>query len=163
MQQEVVELLRQLLGGVQRNLWHAINTTNLYNCNLQLATSLSMFEYESILLASGIMVKQGNSYAIKKTKLDELKDTRKENLTLHITRSQIQRPGAILYFVEVESPTFRNPLEQAKANPRVLPNRRGNGLNEAQLRARRKRELTVPYTTFVTIQSALQRQITGSP
>jgi len=134
MQQEVVELLRQLLGGVQRNLWHAISATNLYNYTLQLATSLSIFEYESILLASGIMAKQGNTYAFKKNKLDELKDALKENLTLHITRSQIQRPGANLYFVSVERPTFRNPLEQAKANPRVLPNRRGNGLNEAQLR-----------------------------
>ena len=80
------------------------------------------------------MAKQGNTYAFKKNKLDELKDALKENLTLHITRSKIQRPGANLYFVAVERPTFRNPLEQAKANPRVLPNRRGNGLNEAQLR-----------------------------
>ena len=134
MQQEVVELLRQLLGGVQRNLWHAINTTNLYNCNLQLATSLSIFEYESILLASGIMAKQGNTYAFKKNKLDELKDALEENLTLHITRSQIQRPGANLYFMAVERPTFRNPIEQTKANPRVLTNSRENGLDEVRLR-----------------------------
>ena len=134
MQQEVVELLRQLLGGVQCNLWHAISATNLYNYALQLATSLSMFEYESILLASGIMAKQGNSYAIKKTKLAELKDALKENLTLHITRSQIQRPGANSYFVAVERPTFRNPLEQAKANIILLPNRHGNGLDEVRLR-----------------------------
>jgi len=56
---------------LQRDLWHAINTTNLYNCTLQLATSLSIFEYESILLTSGIMVKQGNSYTFKKNRLDE--------------------------------------------------------------------------------------------
>jgi len=70
-QQELVEIWKQLLRGVQHNLWHAISATNLYNYTLQLATSLSIFEYESILLTSGIMVKQGNSYTFKKNRLDE--------------------------------------------------------------------------------------------
>ena len=76
---------------LQRDLWHAISATNLYNCTLQLATSFSMFESESILLASGIMAKQGNTYAFKKNRLDELKDALKENLTLHITHSKKQK------------------------------------------------------------------------
>ena len=133
MKEEVLEFWRQLLGGVQRNLWHALSTTNLFNCNLQLATSLSMFEYDTILRASGIMVKQGNTYAFKKKRLDELKEAPKENMTVHIICSQVQRQGAHLYFITVQQTTYRNPLVQAKANPRVLPNRHGNGLDEERL------------------------------
>ena len=38
------------------------------------------------------------------------------------------------FFIAVECPTFRNPSAQAKADLRVLPNRRGNGLDEERLR-----------------------------
>ena len=74
MQQKVEELLRQLLRGIQCSLWHVINATSLYNCNLQLATSLSQFEYETLLFANGIMVKHDNPYAFKKNRPDKLKD-----------------------------------------------------------------------------------------
>ena len=134
MKQELLELWGQLLRGVQCNLWHAISVTSLYSCTIQVATSLSIFKYETLLLASGIMAKQGNSYAIKKNRLDELKDALKESLTLHITRNQIQRPGANLYFMAVERPTFHNPIEQTKANPEVLTNSCENGLDEVRLR-----------------------------
>jgi len=132
--QELVEILKQLLIGVQQKTWLSFKTTDGYNYNLQTATNLNALEYKTILFASGILFKKGNTTMVRKAKLDYLQTTLKENIDLHITLSKIETNGNKLFFIAVERPTFRNPLEQAKANPRVLPNRRGNGLNEAQLR-----------------------------
>ena len=71
---------------------------------------------------------------VRKAKLDYLQTTLKENIDLHITLSKIETNGNKLFFIAVERPTFRSPMEQAKANIILLPNHHGNGLNEAQLR-----------------------------
>ena len=39
-----------------------------------------------------------------------------------------------MFFIASGCPTFCNPSAQAKADVRVLPNHRGNGLNEERLR-----------------------------
>jgi hypothetical protein len=134
MENNIVEIWRQLLAGVPRNLWFAISTTSSYKYNLQAATSLNLVEYETILLASSIMVKKGDTVVYSYSKLEYLLGALRGRLTVHINRSKIDRNGTPLYFIAVERPTFRNPSAQAKADLRVLPNRRGNGLDEGRLR-----------------------------
>ena len=135
MKENLVEILRQLLAGLRRNLWYTISTTSSYEYNLQAATSLNAEEYETLLLASGIMVKKGDTTVYSNSKLEYLQGILRGRLDIHICRSKIDRNGIPLYFIAVEHPTFRNPSLQAKAEDlRVLPNRHGNGLDEAQLR-----------------------------
>ena len=132
--QDLIELLRQLLGGLPEKIWHSFTTTDVFPHNIQVATSLTAGEWETLLLASGIMFKKGHTTMFSKQHVEHLKNALQENLILHIALSQLKGIGKQLFFISVGKPLFRNPIEQSKKNPRVLPNRRGNGLNEAHLR-----------------------------
>jgi hypothetical protein len=68
----LVEIWRQLLTGVSHNLWYTVSTTSSYKYNLQAATSLNEVEYETILLASGITVKKGDTVMYSISKLEYL-------------------------------------------------------------------------------------------
>lgn len=43
-----------------QNIWHAFITTDDFGCNLQAATNQAEAEYNTILLASAIMLKRGD-------------------------------------------------------------------------------------------------------
>jgi hypothetical protein len=96
--QELVEILKQLLIGVQQKTWLSFKTTDGYNYNLQTATNLNALEYKTILFASGILFKKGNTTMVRKAKLDYLQTTLKENIDLHITLSKIETNGNKLFF-----------------------------------------------------------------
>ena len=132
-EQELVQIWKQLLRGVPQDIWYIIDDSEEFLPSLQMAISLNALEYETLLLSSGITFKRGNIIMFSKSKLDYLQAALKENITLHITRSQLQRKGKHAYYLAVGHP-LSNPTVQAKINPRVLPNRRGNGLNDVQLR-----------------------------
>jgi hypothetical protein len=58
MKEDMLKIWRQLLACLPRNLWHAFGTTDAFQHNLQLATSLTAFEYETFLMKSGIIFKK---------------------------------------------------------------------------------------------------------
>ena len=93
MERELIELWRQLLRILLPYLWHAFSNSDDIPCNLQLATSLSDFQYKTILLASGIMFKSGNTTTFSKQHLEHLKNALQESLILNITLSQLQGTG----------------------------------------------------------------------
>ena len=80
MERELIELWRQLLRILLPYLWHTFSNSDDIPCNLQLATSLSDFQYKTILLASGIMAKRGDSYAFKKNGIEGLQVAVKDSL-----------------------------------------------------------------------------------
>ena len=136
MKENLVEILRQLLAGLRRNLWYTISTTSSYEYNLQAATSLNEEEYETLLLASGITVKKGDTTVYSNSKLEYLQGILRGRLDIHICRSKIDRNGIPLYFIAVERPKFRNPSEQAKGNITGIdePNQPSNGLDDESIR-----------------------------
>jgi hypothetical protein len=69
---ELVDLLHHLLLHCHANIWHAIETTYHYDYNLQLAINLKDFQYETLLLASGIFNKRGNLLCISRQHIEEL-------------------------------------------------------------------------------------------
>ena len=133
MENNIVEIWRQLLRALLRNLWFTISTTSSFENNLQAATSLNLLEYETVLLASGIMVKKGETITYSYSKLEYLQGVLRSRLAIHICRSKTDRTSKPLYFIAVEHPTFRNPSLQVKAGLRVLPNCLGNGLDEERI------------------------------
>ena len=56
--QELIEIWKQLLRGVQQDIWYAIITTNDFGCYPQAATNLTEEEYDTLLLSSGILFKE---------------------------------------------------------------------------------------------------------
>ena len=132
--QDLVELLKQLLRGLPERIWHTFTTTDVFYHSIQVATSLTAVEWETVLFASGIMFKRGNTTMFSKQHLEQLKIALQDNLILHIALSQLQGTGKQLFFIAVGKPLFRNPIEQAKNNPRVLPNRHGSRLDNERLR-----------------------------
>ena len=93
MKTDIVELWRQLLGDLPRKLWHAFSTTDVFYHNLQLATSLTAFEYETLLMSSGIIFKKGDVTMYSKAQLDHLQEGLKDSFTIYINRSKIERNG----------------------------------------------------------------------
>ena len=86
---------------------------------------------------------------VNKAQLDHLQTALKDDIILHITRIKLQREGKRAFYIAIGQP-LSNPSVQAKINPRVLPNRRGNGLNEAQLRLLARHDQII-YHRFLSI------------
>ena len=75
MKEDLLELWRQLLAVLPHKLWYAFCTTDVFYHNLQLATSLTAFEYETLLMSSGITFIKGNVNMFSKAQLDQAKTT----------------------------------------------------------------------------------------
>ena len=102
-QQELVEIWKQVLRGVHQNTWHAVITDDDFACNLQAATNLTEAEYNNLLLSSGILFKRGGVTMVNKAQLDYLQAALvKENIILSITRSQLQKKGKNSFFAVLE-------------------------------------------------------------
>ena len=132
--QEIVEIWNSILGSLEPQLWYIVEDTDDYLPSLRVAISLDERQYDTLLLRSGIRVKRGGLYGISTDQLAYLKTTVHRQHDLRFTRYQLKSGGKRSAFISIGEPTFRNPSLQAKRNPRVLQNCRGNGLNEAQLR-----------------------------
>jgi hypothetical protein len=132
--QEIVEIWNSILGSLEPQLWYIVEDTDDFLPSLRVAISLDERQYDTLLLRSGIRVKRGGLYGISTDQLAYLKTTVRRQHDLRFTRYQLKSGGKRSAFISIGEPTFRNPSLQAKRNPRVLQNCRGNGLNEAQLR-----------------------------
>ena len=99
----MLKIWRQLLACLPRNLWHAFGTTDAFQHNLQLATSLTAFEYETFLMKSGIIFKKRDITMFSKAQLDHLQEGLKETLTIHISCSRIEQNGKKLFFIAVNN------------------------------------------------------------
>ena len=64
--QELIEIWKQLLRGVQQDIWYALIITDDFGCNLQEATNLNASEYDILLLSSGIIFRRGDVTMINK-------------------------------------------------------------------------------------------------
>jgi hypothetical protein len=94
---ELVDLLHQLLLRCPANIWHEIKTTNHYYYNLQLAINLNDYQYETILLASGILIRRGNLLCISMQHIEELQREVQESITLQYSKAKVQRNGTHNY------------------------------------------------------------------
>ena len=72
MKEDILELWRQLLEHLPRDLCRAFCTTDAFHHKLQLATSLTAFEYETLLMSSVIIFKKGDVTMFSEAKLDHL-------------------------------------------------------------------------------------------
>jgi cysteinyl-tRNA synthetase len=86
---ELVMLIRQLLQPLQRNVWYAINITDIFNPTLNRAIQLNIQHFTSLMLATGIMVQRGSNIGISLDHLEFLKASLQENMTIFITWSVI--------------------------------------------------------------------------
>ena len=89
MKENLVEILRQLLTGLRRNLWYTIITTSSYEYNLQAATTEWSQIWNYSISYIGIMVKNGDTIMYSNSKLDYLQDVLCGRLTIHINSSNI--------------------------------------------------------------------------
>ena len=130
--QDLVDLIRHLLLPLQQNVWYAINPTNDFNPTLNYATNLSEYNYTTIFLAADIFYYREEELCIRRTQLEQLQHDLQENMTIYISRCQIQRRKH-LYFISISQPTFNKPTRQLEANPHIIiPHR--NQLNDRHRR-----------------------------
>jgi hypothetical protein len=111
---ELVDLLHHLLLHCHANIRHAIKTTNQFDYNLQVAINLNDYQYETVLLASGILNKRGNLLCISRQHIEELQREIQENVTLHCSKAKVQRYGTHNYYICIGEPTHPDPIIQAR-------------------------------------------------
>jgi hypothetical protein len=110
----MLHLLHHLLLHCRANIWHAIKTSNQYDYNLQLAVNLNDYQYETLLLASGILNQRGNLLCISRQQMEEPQEAVQENITLHYSKAKVQRNGTHSYFICIGDPTHQDPNIQAR-------------------------------------------------
>jgi hypothetical protein len=67
-----IDLLHQLLLQCPPNIWHAIKKTNNFDYNLKEAINLDNYQYETVLLSSGLVFFRRDLLSINKARLQEL-------------------------------------------------------------------------------------------
>jgi len=81
---DIIDLLHQLLLQCPPNIWHAIKTTENFDYNLQQAINLNDYQYETVLLASGLVFFRQDLLSINRARLQELQVALQENLPFYI-------------------------------------------------------------------------------
>ncbi len=111
---ELLDLEQHLFLHCCTNNWYAIKTTNHYDYNLQLAINLNYYQYQTILVASGIFTKRGNLLCISKQHIEELQTALQENIILHYFKAKVQSNGTQNYYICIGEPTHQDPIIQAR-------------------------------------------------
>jgi hypothetical protein len=83
---------------------------------LQTAENLNEFQYETLLLASGIMQRYGGNTTFSRRHLESLKIQLQENLQIYFTSTKLERNGRNYYFISLDRPRHPNPRHQANYN-----------------------------------------------
>ena len=82
-QPNLMDLLYHLLVPLPRNIWHAVSITDAFQPTLQMATGLNEFQYETLLVASGIFQRRGANLVVSRRHLDYLRRQLQENIQLY--------------------------------------------------------------------------------
>ena len=83
---------------------------------LQTAENLNEFQYETLLLASGIMQRYGDNTTFSRRHLESLKIQLQENIEIYFTSTKLERNGRNYYFISLGRPRYANPRLQANYN-----------------------------------------------
>jgi hypothetical protein len=81
------------------------------------------YQYETILLASGILNRRGNLLCISRQHIEELQREVQENITLQYSKAKVQRNGTHNYYIYIGEPINRDPIMQSRT-PIPIANRR---------------------------------------
>ena len=125
----LVDLLHHLLLPLPWNIWHAISSTEAFQPTLQVATGITEFQYETLLLACGIYQRRGDNIGISNRHLDYLKIQLQENVELNYSYTKLQRGERSLYFICKRRPRHPNPRQQLQDNNIRILRPRGNQLD----------------------------------
>jgi hypothetical protein len=97
---QLVHLIRQLLLPLQRNVWYAVNITQLYNPTLQTTIQLNEEDCTTLMISTGIMVQKGMNIIISLQHLEFLKAALQENMVMYITRARLASKKH--YFIAID-------------------------------------------------------------
>jgi hypothetical protein len=81
---ETLDLLRHVLLSLQPGIWYMVDDADEFYPTMHMAISLSIYLYQTLLLASGIMSRHGENIRFSLQKLDQIKVTYKRTLTSDI-------------------------------------------------------------------------------
>jgi hypothetical protein len=113
---DLVDLFYHLLLPLPSRIWHIISIYDAFQPMLQTAGSLNEFQYETLLLASGIMQRYGDNTTCSRRHLESLKIQLQENLEIYFTSTKLERNGINYYFISLDKPRHPNPRLQANYN-----------------------------------------------
>jgi hypothetical protein len=111
-----VDLLYHLLLPLPQNIRHVINIHDAFQPMLQTAVNLNEFQYETLLLASGVMQSYGGNTTFSRRHLESLKIQLQENTEIYFTSPKLERNGRSYYFISLDRPRYPNLRLQVNYN-----------------------------------------------
>ncbi len=100
---------------------------------MHMAISLSIYLYQTLLLASAIMSRHGDNIRFSLQKLDQIKVHLQENIDIRKTRNFLQVGGKNRLFICKGIPRFSKHVKQAKSREQLNAVREDNQLGAAYL------------------------------
>ncbi len=123
----LVDLLHQLLLPIPRHIWHSLTYSDAFQHHLQTSVNLNEFQYETLLLASGILQRYGDNLVFSRRHLDSLKVQLQENFESFFNQSKLQVDQRKIYFICIGRLRHPNPKTQITDNTiRLLCRCHGN-------------------------------------
>ncbi len=105
-----------ILAPIPRNIWHSLTYSDAFQHHLQTAVNLNEFQYETLLLACGILQRYGDNLVFSRRHLDSLKVQLQENLELFFNQTKIHVNERTIYFICIGRPRHPNPKTQMRDN-----------------------------------------------
>jgi hypothetical protein len=86
----LVDLFHQLLLPIPHTIWHSLTYSDAFQHQLKTAVNLNEFQYETLLLASGILQRYGDNLVVSRRHLDSLKIQLQERLEVFFNQTKLQ-------------------------------------------------------------------------
>ena len=105
---EIIDILQQVFLHLNPGIWFIVDDTDEFSPSLCKAVSLNANSYKNLLLLSGILFRFGENYRFSLQKLQDIKISLQENVSISITRAYLHRGGKNRFFVCVGAPTYKS-------------------------------------------------------
>ena len=109
---EIIDILQQVFLRLNPGIWFNVDSTDEFSPSLCKAISLNANRYKNLLLLSGIMFRFGDNFRFSLQKLQDIKISLQENVSINITRAYLHRGGTNRSFICVGAPTYTSPKAQ---------------------------------------------------
>ncbi len=130
---EIIDILQQMFLCLNPGTWFIVDDSDEFFPSLCKAVSLNANRYKNLLLLCGIMFRFGDNLRFSLQKLQDIKISLQENVTINITRVYLHRGGKNRFFVCVGVPTYTSPKAQLRSNQQLHATWQDNQLAAAYL------------------------------
>jgi hypothetical protein len=116
---DIIQVLHQLFLGLSQGFWYALENNHQHLPTVLATTHLNEFQYETLLLRSGILFKHGQFNRVSYNKLDYLTTTLQQQYNMDFLATPTKFNNRNTVSVVIVRALYNNPSRQLRANVNV--------------------------------------------